>query len=353
MHQFQADLLGIVVQVDVVDLGPRSHNRANLPLCQLQHAADHHPLTTIEHRFVAFAFQHVGDFFIDITGFQPAAAQQAHHRMGSTLAARQVAVGRLLAALAGNLVEHFDENREADRRIQIAFGDMETQAFCGQAETDHHQKAQTQHDHCRTTIDELGQRLAGDHHQANGEDHRDHHHRQVLDHAHRRNNGVQREHRVKHDDLRHDRPEQCIACVAGTLGDMAFQPLVQFHGGLEQQEHTTEQHDQVTSGKGLVENLEQRLGQRDHPGDARQQAEAHDQCQRQANDPCFITLLRGQLVRQDGDENQVVDTQHQLQHDEGQQAKPCRGVSDPFHGSYSVSREKWQGAALVNVDQAL
>ncbi len=246
-------------------------------------------------------------------------------------------MGRLLAALAGDLVEHLNEDREADGRIQIALGNMEAQAFGGQAETDHHQEAQTQHDHRRAAVDEFGQRLAGNHHQADGEDHRDHHHRQVLDHADGGNHRIQRKHGVQYDDLRNDGPEQRIARITGALGDMPFQTLVQFHGGLEQQEHTTKQHDQVATGERLAEHLEQRLGQGHHPRDARQQAKAHDQRQRQADDARLVALFRGQFVGQDGDEHQVVDAQHQFQHDKGQQAKPCRGISDPFHGLCSLT----------------
>ena len=101
--------------------------------------------------------------------------------MGGTRAQRAVALQALLAALAGDLVEHLDEDREADGRVQVAFRDMEAQALGSQAEADHHQEAQAQHDHRRVTIDEAGQRLAGDDHQADGDDHRDHHHFQVLD----------------------------------------------------------------------------------------------------------------------------------------------------------------------------
>ncbi|MCY1403093.1 hypothetical protein D9M71_182600 [compost metagenome] len=113
---------------------------------------------------------------------------------------------------------------------------------------------------------------------------------------------------------------------------MPLEPFMQLHGGLEQQEHATEQHNQVTAGEGLVEHFEQRLGQRHHPGDARQQAQTHQQRQGQANKPRTVALRRWQLVRQDGDKYEVVDAEHQLQHDQGQQAKPGRGVSNPFHG---------------------
>ncbi|MNT53818.1 hypothetical protein D3C72_1909270 [compost metagenome] len=45
-----------------------------------------------------------------------------------------------------------------------------------------------------------------------------------------------------------------------------------------------------------------------------------------------------QLVRQDGDEHQVVDAQDDFQDDQGQEAQPGRGVSDPFHGGQALGR---------------
>lgn len=298
---------------------------------QLQHAADHHPLAAVEDHLVVALLEQVGDFLADLVGLQALAAEQAQHRMGGTRAQRAVALQALLAALAGDLVEHLDEDREADGRVQVAFRDMEAQALGGQAEADHHQEAQAQHDHRRVTIDEVGQRLAGDDHQADGDDHRDHHHFQVLDHAHRGDHRVEREHRVEHHDLRDDRPEQRVGLVAGVLGDMAFEAFVQLHGGLEQQEHATEQHDQVAAGEALAEYLEQRLGEGHHPRDARQQAQAHQQRQRQAEDPGAVAQVRRQLVGEDRDEHQVVDAEDDLQHDQGRQAEPGSRVSYPFH----------------------
>ncbi|MNN77985.1 hypothetical protein D3C81_1944970 [compost metagenome] len=80
--------------------------------------------------------------------------------------------------------------------------------------------------------------------------------------------------------------------IAVGLGDMAFKALVQLHGGLEQQEHTTKQHDQVTTGEALAKHLDQRRGQGHHPGNTGQQAQAHDQRQGQTDHPRTVALMR-------------------------------------------------------------
>nr|GEZ64812.1 hypothetical protein [Tanacetum cinerariifolium] len=289
------DALGCLIQVNNVDVVAHCHHTAHRPLRQLQHAADHHPLAAVENHFatVGVAVEHVGDLVANLLGIGFAPAQQTQHGMGGALAARQIALYAALAPCPGDLVKHFDQDREANGCIQVALGNMETEAVGGQAEADHHQKAQAQHDDGRVSIDECGQRLAGDDHDRDREHHGDHHDRQFVDHAHGSNHGIQREHRVEDYDLRDDGPEQCIGRAARALCDVAFETLVQFHGRLEQQEHPAEQHDQVTAREALPEYFKQRLGQGDHPRDARQQAQPHDQRQGKAQHPRAVTLLGG------------------------------------------------------------
>ncbi|MNO88773.1 hypothetical protein D3C76_802380 [compost metagenome] len=329
MHQPCTNRLGVFSQVDVIDVGAYGHQAADRPLGQLQDTTDHHPLTTIEQLFARglTVIQHVGNVFTDLLHRQLAPAEQAHHRMGGTLTHRSQALHRALAACPGDLVEHFDQDRETDGRVQITLWNVKAQAFGGQRKADHHQEAQAQHDHCGMRVDEAGQRLAGDDHQANGNDHRDHHHSELVDHAHGGNHRIEGEHRIEHHDLRHDGPEQRVSRIGRALADMAFEPFMQLHGRLEQQEHTAEQHDQVTPREALVEHFEQRLGQGHQPGNTRQQAQAHQQRQGQADDTRAIALFRRQFVRQNRNEHQVVDTQHQLQHNQRQQAQPRGGVS--------------------------
>ena len=106
---------------------------------------------------------------------------------------------------------------------------------------------------------------------------------------------------------------------------------MQLHRGLEQQEQAAEQHDQVTAREHLGEHLKQRFGEGHHPRNTGQQAQAHQQRQRQADDAGPVALLGRELVSQNGNKHQVVDTEHQLQHDQRQQAKPGRRICNPFH----------------------
>ncbi len=60
---------------------------------------------------------------------------------------------------ARNLVKQLNDDREANRCVQVAFRNMETETFRDQAQADHQQEAQTEHHHRRMLVDEVRQRF--------------------------------------------------------------------------------------------------------------------------------------------------------------------------------------------------
>lgn len=63
-------------------------------------------------------------------------AHQTQDGIGSTRSQRQ---SRLVAnkVATRNLVKHFDDDREANRGIQVTFRNVETETFCHQTQTNH------------------------------------------------------------------------------------------------------------------------------------------------------------------------------------------------------------------------
>jgi hypothetical protein len=59
------------------------------------------------------------------------------------------------------------------------------------------------------------------------------------------------------------------------------------------------------------------LGQSDDDRDGAEQPETQDQCQADADTASFRALMLGKLVGEDRNENQVVDAEHHLHHDQG------------------------------------
>jgi len=75
----------------------------------------------------------------------------------------------------------------------------------------------------------------------------------------------------------------------------------------------------------LTQNGKQRFGQGDQPGDAGQHHEAHRHGEAQPDDPRPVALRRGEFISENGDENQIVDPENDLQNDQGRQTDPDRG----------------------------
>ncbi len=143
---------------------------------------------------------------------------------------------------------------------------METKPFGHQTETNHQQEAQTQNNNSWMAVNKARQRLAGQQHQADGNNDCRHHHRQVIDHANSGNDGIQREDGVQHHDLCDHPPELSAFTLGGVIAVFPFQPFVELHSGFKQQEETTEQHDQIAGAEAEIANAEQRRGQRYQPG---------------------------------------------------------------------------------------
>jgi hypothetical protein len=143
-----------------------------------------------------------------------------------------------------------------------------------------------------------------------------------FDHAHRGDDRIKGEHRVEDHDLHHGEPEARATGALALVIVGRLQALMQFERGLEQQERATDQQDQVAPGKAEAVPFDQGLGERDQPGHGRQQAKAHHQGQAQAKQAGMVALARGQLVGEDRDEDEVVDTEHDLQHDQREETRP-------------------------------
>ncbi len=98
-------------------------------------------------------------------------------------------------------------------------------------------------------VHKSGQGLAGEQHQANGDYHCRHHDRQVIDHPHGGNHGVERKDSVQHHDLRDHRPEFRPLTLGRVGAIFPFQPFVELHGGFKEQEEAAEQHNQIAGAE--------------------------------------------------------------------------------------------------------
>ncbi|MNE27089.1 hypothetical protein D3C80_1204830 [compost metagenome] len=221
---------------------------------------------------------------------------------------------------------------------------MDAEAVGDQDGADHQQEAEGQHDHGRVLVDEVGQGVRGQQHDQDGDDHGDHHDRHVIGHADGGQDGVDREDQVQQDDLDDGRTDVVDDDVLLVLlqhvvrrGDV--DGVVDFLGGFPHQEQTAGDQDQVAPAEGGVEALaveaqvEDRRRQADDPADGGQQGQAHDQGQTDADPARALTMLGRQLVRQDRDEDQVVDAEDDFHDHEGHEGRPGGRIAQ--QGSYA------------------
>lgn len=76
----------------------------------------------------------------------------------------------------------------------------------------------------------------------------------------------------------------------------------------------------------MAKNGDHRLDELDDDKDQAEQAETQYKCSADTNHPCSLPLMLGQLVGQDGDEDQVVDTEHDFHGDECAKRAPSRWI---------------------------
>ncbi len=110
---------------------------------------------------------------------------------------------------------------------------------------------------------------------------------------------------------------------------IVLESVVDFTGCLEDQEQTTGNEDDVTPGEGLVKDLKDRLSQTDQPGDRKQHQDAKDQSKQQSNTTNSLTVRSGQARYDHGNEDDIVDAEHNFHRSKCDEACPDRRIEEP------------------------
>ena len=213
----------------------RGHYAADGALIEIENPLNHPPFLRIKQRVIVTVGNQRGGIAIQLA-IVLAAAQQAHHRFSGSLTQRQVGRKKTMAVKNRQLIKGLDHDREANRCVQVAFRNRKAEAFGNQAKTNHQQEAETENDDGWMTVNEAGQGFTGHQHQANGNNYRRHHHRQMVNHADRGNNRVEGEDGVQHHDLRDHSPEFRAFALSGIIAVLPLQPFIKLNGGFEKQE---------------------------------------------------------------------------------------------------------------------
>ncbi len=119
----------------------RGHDAADGTLVKMQHPLNHPSLLRGKDRTVVMVSKQRGGLRIQF-GILFFTAQQANNRVGGALAQRLVGGEETAAVENCQLVQGLDNDREANRGVEIPFWNMEAKPVCHQAEADHQQEAQ-------------------------------------------------------------------------------------------------------------------------------------------------------------------------------------------------------------------
>src|SRR5690554_3681346 len=102
---------------------------------------------------------------------------------------------------------------------------------------------------------------------------------------------------------------------------------------LTEQEQAAADQNQIPSGESDIEDREE-LGLKPHdPRDDEQQQDARAHREAQPEDPCALSLRLGQAPDENGDENDVVDAEDDLEQRQRRERDPRFRRADPLHRS--------------------
>ena len=143
----------------------------------------------------------------------------------------------------------------------------------------------------------------------------------------------ERKDQVDHDQLRNHQGKRLHRHVLSAIGLAMLDFGVDFVRRLRDQEHAAADQDDVAPGNPDAEDREQRIGQLHQPGQAEQHRDAKDEGEREADLPRPKRLIGRAARHQDGNEDDVVDAQHDLEHGQSGQRRPGLGICEQFeHG---------------------
>ena len=111
----------------------------------------------------------------------------------------------------------------------------------------------------------------------------------------------------------------------------AFYFGMNFLSSLHHQEKSATDQDEVAPGKILSAGADDGVGEAGNPADRRQQGKAQSKCQTKPHRPCPLRFSLRQGMRQDRQDDNIVDPEYDLQSRQSDQAGPGGRIEEEFH----------------------
>jgi hypothetical protein len=109
------------------------------------------------------------------------------------------------------------------------------------------------------------------------------------------------------------RPIAVAQLRAVRIACRALKPLMHLQHAFHQQKRASTQEYEVATGHRLRRHVEQRCHQVRNPHQGKQKANACEHRERQPADARLVLQLRWQALHQDGDKDEIVDAEHDLE----------------------------------------
>ncbi len=177
--------------------------------------------------------------------------------------------------------------------------------------------------------DEARDRPRGRIHDGDRDQHRRDHDADVLRHADRRDNGIDREDHVDEDDLaNHQRHRAARRKRAGRTA-RTVRPLqltldlgMQLMGRLGDEEQAAEDENEVVPGKLIIPQGEDNGGKPEQRGECKQERNPEDGREREAKAARGFATPGIKARHQDRDEDDIVDPEHDFERSQAHQRRP-------------------------------
>ena len=227
-------------------------------------------------------------------------------------------------------VQHFREDGERHREVDKPLLEVDMEPFGNQGRADEKEEGKREDLHRGMAADEAAYGSGKNHHEADRNHHGDDHDRDVIDHADGGDDGVERKDDVEHRDLYEDGPERRFGSPGIMFGlGMPFDLLVEFRRAFPEEEEASQNKDEILTRNGMRSDRKEWLLQLHNPGDAEEQQYPGHHREGEAEKAGLCPLRFGQFVHEDGDKDDVVDSQHDLHDGERQQGDPGFRAVDP------------------------
>jgi hypothetical protein len=103
-----------------------------------------------------------------------------------------------------------------------------------------------------------------------------------------------------------------------------------FSGALPEQKESAPNKDQIPAGDFLSKHGEKWFSEADDPGEEKQEADAHEHGEEQANSSRGVTALMWKLVHQNRNEDHVVDPENEFESGERKKGDPYLRIGEQF-----------------------